>query len=144
MSAFISIADYDATIHSEILTAIIRNDEAIIEVAEDASIAEMRGYLASRFDCDTVFSATGTNRNNLVLMFAKDITVYHLFCIHNPRMMSKVREDRYQRAIEWLKGVQKGTISVDGLPILSNDKDESGSNGTGIIMTSNPKRGNHY
>jgi phage gp36-like protein len=144
MSNFIVIADYDSTIHREILDAVVRNDDAIIDVAEDAAIQEMRGYLSQKYNCDMIFSASGTERNHLILMFAKDITVYHLFCIHNPMKMSKMREDRYNRAIEWLKDVQQGNIVPDGLPTISSDKDISGSQGTGFVMSSNVKRNNHF
>ena len=65
-----------------------------------------------------LFSATGTDRHALILMFAIDITVYHIFCQHNPYKMSKIRQDRYDRAIEWLKGVMKGDITIDGAPLL--------------------------
>ena len=52
MSQFINPEDYDASIHREILDALIREDESLLEVCEDKAIAEMRGYLSSRFDCD--------------------------------------------------------------------------------------------
>ena len=65
----------------------------------------MRGYLSARYDADTIFKAEGTARNELVLMMAVDIAVYHLFSIHNPQKMSQIRKDRYDRAMEWLKQV---------------------------------------
>ena len=48
MSKFITPQDYDASIHREILDALTRNDDAIIEICEDRAIAEMRGYLNAR------------------------------------------------------------------------------------------------
>lgn len=118
MSQYINPEDYDASIHREILDALIREDETLLEVCEDQAISEMRGYLSSRFDCDKIFSATGSERHPLVLMYAKDITLYHVFCIHNPQKISKIRIDRYERSLEWLKGVSKFEISVEGLPEL--------------------------
>lgn len=108
MAAFINPEDYDASIHQEILDSLIRSDKQIIEICEDRAIAEMRGYLSARYDCSKVFSAQGEDRNQLVLMMAIDIAIYHIFSIHNPRNMSQIRVDRYERAIEWLKGVRKG------------------------------------
>lgn len=139
MSQFIEMSDYPASIHMEILDALVRQDETLIEVCEDQAIAEMRGYLSGRYDCDKIFSATGDQRNQLVLMYAKDITLYHVFCIHNPQKISKIRIDRYERAIEWLKGVSKYQISVEGLPLLENSETDSP-----FRMKSNPKRVNHY
>ncbi|MDR3046119.1 MAG: DUF1320 domain-containing protein [Bacteroidales bacterium] len=141
MSNFITIDDYNATIHHEILGALIRDDEAIVEVCEDRAVAQMRSYMSGRYNCDEIFSQTGENRNTLILMFAIDITVYHLFCIHNPQKLYKTRIDRYERAIEWLKGVEKGAISIDGAPMLDDDQLAKASN---YQMKSNPKRVNHF
>lgn len=109
MSNFITTADYDASIHAEILDQLLRKespsyDPQIVEICEDRAIAEMRSYLDKIYDCDKIFSATGSDRHPLILMFALDITIYHIFCQHNPYKMSKIRQDRYDRAIEWLKG----------------------------------------
>lgn len=79
MAQFIIPEDYDASIHQEILDALIRSDRQIIEICEDRAVAEMRGYLSARYDCDRVFSAEGDERNQLVLMMALDIAIYHIF-----------------------------------------------------------------
>lgn len=123
MANFITTSDYDATIHREILDALLRTDSPtfdpqIIEICEDRALSEMRSYLNKQYDCDAIFSATGEDRHPLILMFAVDITVYHIFCQHNPYKMAKIRQDRYDRAIEWLKGVMKGDITIDGAPLI--------------------------
>ena len=105
MSKFVELTDYDASIHRDILDALVREDETVIEVCEDRAIAEMRCYLGKRYDCNKIFAATGENRNQLVLMMVIDMAVYHIFCIHNPQKLSQVRKDRYERAVEWMKAV---------------------------------------
>ena len=114
MSRFIDISDYDASIHSEILDSLLRSDMSLIEICEDRAVAEMRGYMRSRYDCDAIFGAEGEGRHPLVLMMAIDISIYHAFCIHNPQKMSAIRQRRYERAVEWLKGVQTGAVVIDG------------------------------
>ncbi|MBN1340734.1 MAG: DUF1320 family protein [Bacteroidales bacterium] len=143
MSAFITLADYDAAIHSEILNAVTRQDDAILDIMEDQSIHEMTGYLAARYDTDDIFSQTGDDRHNLIKMFCMDITLYHLHSIHNPVKFPQVRKDRYERAVEWLKAVQKGNISPSGLPPKENSEGDQGG-ATSFIMSSNTKRNNHY
>jgi len=137
MSQFITKQDYGASIHTEILDALTRSDKNIIEICEDRAISEMKGYLSGRYDIDAAFAARGKSRNELLLMMALDIAVYHIFCIHNPRNISQVRTDRYKRAIEWLKGVQRGNIVVDGLPLASVEVREKNAS---HVITSNPKR----
>lgn len=140
MANFITTEDYNASIHQEILDAVIRSDSTIIEVVEDRAIAEMRGYMSRRYDCDKIFNATGEERHQLVLMMAIDIAIYHLFCIHNPRMMSEVRVERYERAIKWLEGVRKGDITVDGLPEVTGEVKDASSQ---FQIRSNRKRNNN-
>ena len=127
MAKFINTSDYDATIHREILDSLLRKESAtydpqIIEICEDRAIAEMKGYLNKTYDCEKIFSAEGEERNALILMFAIDITVYHIFCQHNPYKLAKIRQDRYDRAIEWLQGVMNGAITLDGAPKLPDDE----------------------
>lgn len=140
MSKFITTQDYDASIHSEILSRLTRDDASIVEICEDRAIAEMRGYLSARYDVDAIFSAEGSARNQLVLMMAIDITVYHLFCIHNPQKLSQMRKDRYERAVEWLKQVAAFKVAVDGAPKLPDDVQKENAP---WLMKSNPKRINH-
>ncbi|MBO5428072.1 MAG: DUF1320 family protein [Prevotella sp.] len=132
MGNFICIEDYDATIHREILDSLIRKesvmyDPQIVEVCEDRAVAEMRSYMNKTYDCDAIFSARGEDRHALILMFAIDISVYHIFCQHNPYKMSKIRQDRYDRAIAWLKGVMTGDITIDGAQLLPEDELEENS-----------------
>ena len=121
MSKFITQEDYDASIHREILDALTRS-------------------LNARYDVDEIFSAEGEARNQLILMLAIDITVYHLFSIHNPQKISQIRKDRYERAVEWLKQVAAYKITVDGAPLLP---DETLQQNNPYLMKSNPKRINH-
>ena len=132
MAAFIQTSDYDASIHREILDSLLRTesenyDPQIIEICEDRAIAEMKSYLNKTYDVEEIFNATGTDRNALVLMFALDIAIYHIFCQHNPYKMSQVRQDRYDRAIEWLKGVMKGDITIADAPRLTDEEEKANS-----------------
>lgn len=143
MGRFISKEDFDATVHRDILEAITRQDDAVVEICTDRAISEMRCYLSGRYDCDAVFSATGKERNQLVLMMLTDIAVYHLFCLHNPQKLSQMRKDRYERAVEWLKAVRRGDISVDGLPTAQKSPEEATASSP-YQMRSNKKRQNHF
>ena len=126
MSTFIQLPDYDSTIHRDILDSLLRGEandgSRIIEDCEMQAIAEMKSYLNKAYDVEKIFTAQGTARHPLVLMYAKDIAVYHLSCIHNPYKMSQVRKDRYERAVDWLKGVAAGLLTIDGAPRLPEEE----------------------
>lgn len=143
MSTFITTTDYEASIHSEILDAIIRNDDDILEIIEEQAISEMTGYLSARYNCDDIFGKTGSARHSLILMFAKDITLYHLHSIHNPVKFPLIRKDRYDQAIEWLRAVRDGEINPTGLTLAANtDGDQGGQ--LNYAFASNTKRTNHF
>lgn len=127
MDNFIDIGDYDASIHREILDSLLRSgsddyDPQIVEICEDRAVSEMRSYMNKTYDCDAIFSARGENRHPLILMFALDIAIYHIYCQHNPYKMSKIRQDRYDRAVKWLEGIMAGDVTIDGAPLLPDDE----------------------
>lgn len=137
MSRFIDIKDYDASVHREILDALVRDDETLVEICEDRAISEMRSYLNKRYDCNMIFSETGEKRNQLILMMVIDIAVYHIFCIHNPMKLSQVRKDRYERAVEWMRAVAEEKISIDGAPLLPEEERAAKAS---LMFRSNRKR----
>ena len=140
MSQFINFQDYGASVHPEILAAVTRDDESVVEICEDRAIAEMKSYLSSRYDCDAIFSATGEDRHPLVLMMAIDIAVYHIFCVHNPQKLSQMRVDRYNRAVEWLKAVAASKVSIQDAPLLP---EYTLTQNAVSLMSSNTKRDQH-
>jgi len=56
-------------------------------------------------------------RNPFVIMYLVDIVMYHIHSKDATRLMPKVREDRYQDALDWMKMVAKGTLEAN-LPQL--------------------------
>ena len=140
MSKFITPEDYSASIHTEILDAVTRSDKEIVDLCQERAISEMKGPLSKRYDVEKIFSAEGEDRNQLVVMMAIDIAIYHMFSIHNPRNISQVRVDRYKRAMAWLKEVRNGNEDVNGLPELEPQEREKTSR---YLLASNPKRTNY-
>ena len=103
MDNFIDLKDYDSSIHKEILNALVRKetqpgvpnptyDPEVIETCEDRAVGEMVGYLNKTYDVEAIFSARGSDRHALILMYAVDIALYHLFSLHNPYKMSGIRQ----------------------------------------------------
>lgn len=137
---FITKEDYPSSIRTEFIERVTREDENILEIVENQAIAEMRGYLSNRYDCDKAFSTTGDERHNLLLMFAKDIAIYHL-CSIREGLMTQTRIDRYERAVEWLKGVKSGDITIEGLDRIPEDDNADSSE---FQMRSDRKRINHF
>jgi phage gp36-like protein len=137
MSRFLNEEDYDSSMYKEILEAITRYNPAIILEAEDAAQEEMTSYLSARYNTTAIFDARNDERNKLIVLFMKDISLYHLHCISNPRAIPKLREKRYDDAIAWLQSVSKQEINPS-LPTPDNDSKDY------IRHGSNPKRTSHF
>jgi len=84
--------------------------------------------------------AQGSERNALLLIFIKDIAVWHFVNICNVNTRMELRQDRYERAVAWLKAVQRGEVLPD-LPAVINTNGED--NKLPYKVTSNNKRNNH-
>lgn len=137
---FLTNEEMKTHLYAENINVIQRSDETILAAAIDGATVEAKGYLKA-YDVEKVFGAEGTQRNPLLLIFVKDIATWHFLVLCNAGNELKLRQDRYDRAIAWLRGVQKGDIDPD-LPAKEN---ESGESGTGIIkFGSNDKRDQHF
>ena len=117
------------------IDVITGQDDAIADGAIDTAISEAKGYL-SNYNTPAIFQAEAAHRHPLLLTFIKDIAVWHLIVLSNYKADQQFRQDRYNRAIAWLKGVQKGDITPD-LPLGENTPGQ-------IIYGSNQKRLNHF
>ena len=142
--AYLTTEELNTHMHDELVETITRGDDTIAQAAIDAAVAEARGYL-SRFDTARIFQASGSKRNQLLLIFIKDIAVWHLCNLCNAGNDIQLRQDRYERAIDWLKAVQHGDVSPD----LPGREPEGGkgykNNPIGAIAYgSNPKRCQHF
>lgn len=97
------------------------------EKAEKMAIEEIAGYLRSRYDTGLIFSAVGDNRNDVIVMHACDITLYHLTSWLPGKMGREIRKERYERAVKWLEEVQAGKVTPD-LPTCTGEDGEEDIN----------------
>ncbi len=82
--------------------------------------------LTATYPDDTTKWSEGDNRNQQIVMYLLDITLYHLHSRINPRNIPDLRKERYDGnnatqnggAIAWLKRVASGDITADLPQIL--------------------------
>ncbi|WP_018359343.1 phage protein Gp36 family protein [Porphyromonas levii] len=139
--AYLTPSELNTHLYNEQLKVIARDDDTIVLSAIDAAISEAKGYL-SRYDKERIFSAEGSDRNAILLAFIKDMAVFHFIKLNNYAADLEFRTFLYQRAVDWLKSVQKGSVVPD-LPTLDEDGDGNPDNGE-FLWGSNPKRTQHY
>ncbi|MEZ7494500.1 hypothetical protein QO206_03320 [Leeuwenhoekiella aequorea] len=107
--------DFKSHLYAEILNAVDRGDEDILNDGIAAAEAEAMGYL-SRYDVDTLFAEQGEDRDNKLLLSIKDITVWHFIVLGNPATDVQLRKTRRDEAIAWLKDIQSGKVVPRGWP----------------------------
>jgi phage gp36-like protein len=124
---FLSEDDYKTLIDRRVLDIVQQSDEIARAKAESMAVEEISGYLRTRYDVNKIFTSQGAERNSVIVMILIDITLYHLSSWLPARMSGEVRKERYDAAIKWLSGVQKGTIQPS-LPTIDTDTDTDTGN----------------
>lgn len=112
---------------ADALNILQQSTEGKREKAEKMACEEIAGYLRSRYDTVRIFSASEDERNDVIVMYACDITLYHLVSWLPGKMGREIRKERYDRAIKWLEEVQSGKVTPD-LPTCTGQNGEEDIN----------------
>jgi phage gp36-like protein len=139
---YLTAAEINTHLYGEVVAEIERQTPAspLLDTAIKAAIAEVKGYL-SAYDKAAIFDATGDDRNPIILLYTKDVAVWHYIQLANPDVDYEQRKERYELAIDYLEKVQSGK-AVPELPVPTV---EGTAEGEGFIkFGSNPKRNNYY
>ncbi len=126
--AFLAKTDFKYSIDLTTLDALTGADDSIWVELSDEAVQEMKSFLNSRYDVAAIFAAIGLLRDKTIVMYCKDITLYHLYSIYSFRAIPKIRIDRYNHALQWLADVQAQKINPDGYPVNTTSLIKSGSN----------------
>jgi phage gp36-like protein len=114
--AFISSSDYDSTIKAEILT-LTQGNEASRQKAEQDAISQVKGYLGGRFDIEYELSLLDAERNDNLIRWIIDISLYRLYNRRGEIEMPPERGVNFDTAIEQLKDARAGNYHT-GLKLL--------------------------
>lgn len=123
-------SEYDPTVTYSIGTQIWFNGHNYINIKKciniDPTITEFwtdNGVytVTAIYPTDATKWTAGDNRNQQIVLFLIDITLYHLHSRINPRNIPDLRKERYNGnsptdsggAIGWLKSVAKGNVNAD-------------------------------
>lgn len=121
---FVTDQDYKVVIGEQALKVVSQISAENRANAETEAVEEIAGYLRPKYDAGAVFSASGTQRNKLVVMYTCDIAIYHMTASTPQKMGMEIRKERYERAVKWLEGVQAGKIVPD-LPLAIDENGDT-------------------
>ncbi|EGV44347.1 DUF1320 domain-containing protein [Bizionia argentinensis JUB59] len=127
---FLTESDLKSSIYGYQVTQITEGDDTIVSIALAAAEEELRSYLSGnnklenydgrlRYDVDAILSATGADRNALIVKHAVVIAKYWVIDLCNADIIYEQAKERYDRTIEWLKDLRDGVVNLSTLPTLS-------------------------
>jgi phage gp36-like protein len=125
---FITVQELNSVIYDYQLTQITAQNTDIALTAIATAEQEVKSYLTSnnlkqwqdgrpRYDVDLIFAAQGTNRNALIMQHVKTVAVWYVCQLSNPDIIYEHIKERYDRAIDYLNRIAKGTVTLN-LPVL--------------------------
>jgi phage gp36-like protein len=122
-----------------IIDKITAEDDSIIDIIIDESIAVMSSMLSRYYDVDVIFAKEGNERNKTIVKYLKDICIYEIYnrCT---REQNEVAENRYNIAMEWLTKLNTGELEDSTLPLRQVVED--GNATTGDVRYGGNKRYN--
>lgn len=128
---FLTEEDYKVVCDEEELDVLTRSDPAIRQKAERVAMEEVASYLRPRYDTDKAFTASGDDRNDMLVQVTANIALYYLAHWLPGSLALDGRQELYENAIAWLTRVSKGG-AMPNLPTYTSED--------GQTDTSNPMR----
>lgn len=89
--------------------------------AERSALEKIAGYLRGRYDVNKAYSATGDDRNPMLVECAVNITIWLMGHRLPDNMGGDKRKDLYDDSIKWLKDIQAGKAKPDLPTYVSED-----------------------
>lgn len=126
---YLEIEDLKNNIYNYQVAQITENDESIVLQALDTAEQEVKSYfyinnkkehLDGRkiYDVEAIFSARGEERNALIVSLCLSVAKWYIVDLCNADIIYDHAKERYDRAIEYLKKINKGEVSLGNLPLL--------------------------
>ncbi|MBS1746750.1 MAG: DUF1320 family protein [Bacteroidetes bacterium] len=122
---FLTKDELKTVAYSYQITEITEADDDIVLQAIETGIEEVKAYLTNarqQYDVDAVFAAEDSDRNALILQYTKIVALWHLLILCNVDIIYEHVKERYDRAIDFLKLVNKGEATMN-LPVKDEDGD---------------------
>lgn len=132
---FLNAQELNTHLYDYQLHAITEQDTSITLSAISSAIAEVKSYLATRYDVEAIFFAEGEDRDPLILDMVKTIAAFRIIKLANVDVYYEKYKELYKDTISYLTKVAEGNLVLN-LPII---KTESGEIAGSVYITSNPK-----
>jgi hypothetical protein len=134
---FLEKEDLGSVIYAYQIEQITEGNDDLIAQALAAAEEEAKSYLTPNinkletldgrilYDTDAIFSASGLERNALILQHCLTLAKFHVATLCNADFIYEQAKERYDRAIEWFTKLSKGTVVLTSLPKIVLDDSNS-------------------
>lgn len=124
---FLTTNELKSAIYDYQVDQITEGDDTIVEMAISAAIDEVKSYLTpggladwedgrTLYDVANIFNKQGAERNALILAHTKTIAKWWIIQLSNPDIIYEQVKERYDRSIDYLTKVARGTVTIGSLP----------------------------
>lgn len=134
---FLEKEDLGQAMYGYQLDQITEGNDDIVLQALSAAIEEAKSYLTPNtnhreyldgrllYDVETIFNATGIDRNALILQHCITLAKWHVIQLCNAEIIYEQAKERYDRAIDWFNRIAKGSINLTSLPQLERTEENT-------------------
>jgi hypothetical protein len=134
---FLAKEDLGSVIYAYQIDQITEGNDDLVAQALVAAEEEAKSYLTPNinklealdgrilYDTETIFSASGLDRNALILQHCLTLAKFHIATLCNADFIYEQAKERYDRAIDWFTKLSKGTVVLTSLPKITLDDTNS-------------------
>ncbi len=135
--AFIDKSDLTRYVDENIIDQLTDSTDSIVDDAILDAEDRIREKISPRYDLDTEFAKTGSDRTRSLMKHCINISIYYLFERVNIDAISEGRVIAYNEAETWLNDIYMGKLNVT----MATNDDEN-EEGWPLRWGSAPKKGN--
>lgn len=151
---YLETTDLKNNIYNYQVEQITEGDETIVLQALDTAEQEVKSYfyinnkkehLDGRkiYDVDAIFSARGEDRNALIVSLCLSVAKWYIVDLCNADIIYEHAKERYDRAIDFLKKLNKGEVTLGNLPTLEHTETEESTTENQPFLFGSRKKFNH-
>lgn len=106
--AFLTETDFKPHIRDHKLQMVIDEDASLIDQVSAIAVGTIRNALHSRFDVDAIFSATGGDRDAVVVWWGVSLALWHLYGRIPDKLVPERVRKNYDDALIALERISDG------------------------------------
>ena len=112
--SYLTKSDLETSIEQALLESIdFSSNDSVTTTACSQALAQLRAFLSEKYNIAAELLNTGATRDDMVLMIARDLAIYHIWTYVDAASIPHAMVERYKAALDFLKAAQLGTASVN-------------------------------